>query len=35
VSRDGWHELEVRVKGGPYDVRARKGYAASLLPKRE
>lgn len=35
VSRDGWHEIEVRVKGGPYDVRARKGYAASLLPKRE
>lgn len=26
VKRDGWHEIVVTVKGGPYDVRARKGY---------
>ncbi len=26
VAREGWHELTVRVKGGPYEVRARKGY---------
>ncbi len=30
VSKDGWHELTVRVKGGPYEVRARKGYATSV-----
>jgi VWFA-related protein len=27
VSRDGWHDLSVRVRGKKYDVRARKGYA--------
>ncbi len=26
VSRDGWHDIVVTVKGGPYDIRARKGY---------
>ncbi|HKW02077.1 MAG TPA: VWA domain-containing protein [Vicinamibacterales bacterium] len=30
VSRDGWHDLSVRVKGRKYDVRARKGYAVGL-----
>jgi hypothetical protein len=28
VARDGWHDINVRVvKGGPYEVRARSGYA--------
>lgn len=26
VARDGWHDISVTVKGGPYDIRARKGY---------
>jgi VWFA-related protein len=26
VARDGWHDITVTVKGGPYDIRARKGY---------
>jgi VWFA-related protein len=26
VTRAGWHELAVKLKGGPYDVRHRKGY---------
>jgi VWFA-related protein len=26
VPRGGWHDIAVTVKGGPYDVRARKGY---------
>ncbi len=26
VDRSGWHDITVRVKGGPYEVRARKGY---------
>lgn len=26
VQREGWHEIEVKVKGGEYEVRARKGY---------
>lgn len=26
VARGGWHDVTVIVKGGPYDVRARKGY---------
>jgi hypothetical protein len=29
VSKDGWHELTVRVKSGTYEVRARKGYMAA------
>ncbi len=29
VKREGWHDIEVRVKGGPYEVRARKGYSGS------
>jgi VWFA-related protein len=29
VKRDGWHEIQVRVKGGSYEVRARKGYSGS------
>jgi hypothetical protein len=30
VSKDGWHELTVRVKSGTYDVRARKGYMGTV-----
>jgi len=26
VAADGWHDLEVKVRGGPYKVRARPGY---------
>lgn len=26
VGREGWHDISVTVKGGPYDIRARKGY---------
>jgi VWFA-related protein len=26
VAKGGWHDISVTVKGGPYDVRARKGY---------
>jgi VWFA-related protein len=26
VDAGGWHEIDVKVKGGPYEVRARKGY---------
>jgi VWFA-related protein len=26
VAKDGWHEITVKVKGGPYDVKFRKGY---------
>ena len=26
VAPGGWHEITVKVKGGPYDVRFRKGY---------
>jgi VWFA-related protein len=26
VTRDGWHDITVTVKGGPYDIRSRKGY---------
>jgi VWFA-related protein len=26
VTRDGWHDITVTVKGGPFDIRARKGY---------
>lgn len=26
VARDGWHDISVTVKGGPYDIKARKGY---------
>ena len=27
VKAAGWHDITVRVKGGPYDIRARKGYS--------
>jgi hypothetical protein len=27
VKSEGWHDIVVRVKGGPYEVRARKGYS--------
>ena len=27
VKAGGWHDITVRVKGGPYDIRARKGYS--------
>ena len=27
VKASGWHDITVRVKGGPYEVRARKGYS--------
>jgi VWFA-related protein len=26
VAKGGWHDISVTVKGGPYEVRARKGY---------
>ena len=26
VARDGWHDISVTVKGGPFEIRARKGY---------
>ena len=26
VARDGWHEISVTVKGGPFEIRSRKGY---------
>ena len=26
VTRDGWHDISVTVKGGPFEIRARKGY---------
>jgi VWFA-related protein len=29
VKIEGWHDIVVRVKGGPYEVRARKGYSGS------
>jgi VWFA-related protein len=28
VSREGWHDITVRVKKGAYDVRSRKGYTS-------
>ena len=28
VTREGWHEIIVRVKTGKYEIRARKGYVA-------
>ena len=30
VSREGWHDITVRVKKGTYEVRARKGYTSVI-----
>ncbi len=34
VSREGWHDITVRVKKGTYEVRARKGYTSVISRQR-